>query len=441
MTPGRPRPPGSGIGLGAVGAARSATVRHHPVRATGTGWHHLARPIHLPPQLLHRIAARGSLESPWLAAGLAAVVVASAAVAVVRFRRRRREGVQVRHRGLRRAALAGWLAALTVLGALAGLNAYVGYIPTVPGLLGALPADPPGTRHPSRIETLAIGDPALDVRPGTAYIYLPPGYDDRSNAARRYPVVYLLHGYPGSAIDWFRGAEVRWVMNTMIAERLVQPMIVVAPDASGGWLHDSEMLNQSGGPQVEDYLTGTVVRVIDARYRTVADRSGRAIGGVSSGGYGALNLGLRHQDTYSVILSEMPYGDPGAVTRTLLGGSRAEWLANAPSHYIPTMTFRQPMVVDLLAGTRDPQEFEARRLGRMLTSRGQAALFTEVPGATHTWRGARAETPYALAFASQYLAGRRPPRGGTVTRQVRAASPKRAGLDGPIPTRLRPAQL
>jgi hypothetical protein len=99
------------------------------------------------------------------------------------------------------------------------------------------------------------------------------------------------------------------------------------------------------------------------------------------------------------------------------------------------------MVVDLLAGTRDPQEFEARRLGRMLTSRGQAALFTEVPGATHTWRGARAETPYALAFASQYLAGRRPPRGGTVTRQVRAASPKRAGLDGPIPTRLRPAQL
>lgn len=49
---------------------------------------------------------------------------------------------------------------------------------------------------------------------------------------------------------------------------------------------------------------------------------------MSSGGYGALNLGLRHQGTYSVILSMMPYGEPGAVTRSLLGGSRKLWLAN-----------------------------------------------------------------------------------------------------------------
>jgi S-formylglutathione hydrolase FrmB len=192
-------------------------------------------------------------------------------------------------------------------------------------------------------------------------------------------------------------------MDAMLRDRLVQPMIVVAPDASGGWLHDSEMLDQVGGPQVATYLTRTVVDAVDGAYRTVPDRAARAIGGMSSGGYGALNLGLRHQGVYSVILSEMPYGDPGPVTWSLLGGSHALWLANSPSHYIPTMTFKHPIAVDLLAGSRDRARGEAVRLARMLVASGQQAQDTIVPDANHTWRGARAELPYALAFASQHL--------------------------------------
>jgi S-formylglutathione hydrolase FrmB len=192
-------------------------------------------------------------------------------------------------------------------------------------------------------------------------------------------------------------------MDAMLRDHLVQPMIVVAPDASGGWLHDSEMVNQVGGPQVETYLTRTVVRAVDGRYRTVAGRAGRAIGGMSSGAYGALNLGLRHQDLFSVILGEMPYGDPGAVTGRLLGGSHALWLANSPDAYLPRLAFHQPMAVDLLAGTRDPTRVEAGRLVAMLQARGQDAVDTVTPGANHTWRGAHAELPYALAFASQHL--------------------------------------
>jgi hypothetical protein len=112
------------------------------------------------------------------------------------------------------------------------------------------------------VETLAIGDPALGDPAARAYVYLPPGYDARANAHRRYPVAYLLHGYPGGPIDWFRGAEVQDQqdqMDALLRYHLVQPMLVIAPDASGGWLHDSEMLNQVAGPQVETYLTHTVV--------------------------------------------------------------------------------------------------------------------------------------------------------------------------------------
>ncbi len=358
--------------------------------------------IRLPTDLLHQLGQSGPLESPWLAAGFGVLLAASVAVVAWQAVRRRRSGRRPRHRRLRRVVVGAWLGLLTLLTTLAALNAYVGYVPTLPGLFGSLPGDPVGSRV-SHVEVLRIGDPALDVPPSATYVYLPPGYQAAGNAKRRYPVVYLLHGYPGGPIDWFRAAEIREVMDALLRYRLVQPMILVAPDASGGWLHDSEMLNQVGGPQVETYLTRTVVAAIDARYRTIADRSGRAIGGMSSGGYGALNLGLRHQDVYAVSLAEMPYGDPGDVQHSLLGGSRALWLANAPSHYLPHLRFTEPMAVFLTAGSHDPTLAEARSLGAMLARRGQLVEVKEVPGATHSWHGARVEAPYALAFASQHL--------------------------------------
>ena len=386
-------------------AGRAAAVTHAVAHRHLAPPHHrprLVRLVRIPPDLLHQLGREGPLESPWLTVAIATVLAASLALALWRARRRRRLRMRPRHLGVRRLALGGWLGLLALLGGAAATNAYVGYVPTLPALFGALPSHPSGSRF-SRVETLLIGDASLDVPPVRAYVYLPPGYAAKSNAKRRYPVVYLLHGYPGGPIDWFRGAEVQDQMDALLRYRLVHPMIVVAPDASGGWLHDSEMVNQVRGPQVETYLTRTVVAAIDARYRTIPDRSGRAIGGVSSGGYGALDLGLRHQGAYAVILSMMPYGDPGAVTRTLFGGSRALWLANSPSHYIPKMRFRDSMAIFLAAGSQDPQLPEARLLGRLLAGRGQGVMVREVSGATHTWRGARAEVPYALAFASQHL--------------------------------------
>ena len=384
-------------------------VVHHPLHRVASGL------AHVPAGLLRQVDRAGPLESPWLAVGLGALVPATVALIALSHHWRGRHPGPPRHRWLRRGGLGAWLVLLAALAGLAGLNAYVGYVPTLPSLFGDLPI---GIGHDARgagsqVVSLEIGAPSLRVPPSRCYVYLPPGYGSRAQRRRRYPVVYLLHGYPGGPIDWFRGAQVQETMDAMLADGLVQPMILVAPDASGGWLHDSEMLNQVGGPQVESYLVGTVVHAVDRRFRTVAERAGRAIGGVSSGGYGALNLGLRHQDVFSVILSLMPYGTPGAVTRTLLGGSRALWLANSPAAYIPTMTFRHPMTVELMAGDHDPEVKVAARLARMLHARGQYAVFNEVQGAGHTWRGARVEAPYVLAFASGHLAGWRTMRGMT----------------------------
>jgi hypothetical protein len=107
-------------------------------------------------------------------------------------------------------------------------------VPTLHGVLRDLPVGAVGQRSGSQVVSLMIGAP----RPRHAArsrLRLSAPYGNPSNATRRYPLVYLLHGHPGSAVDWFRGAEAQQVMDTMLAGRLTQPMILVAADASGGY--------------------------------------------------------------------------------------------------------------------------------------------------------------------------------------------------------------
>jgi enterochelin esterase-like enzyme len=343
----------------------------------------------------------GYLESPWLAGLLWILLLATIGYGIWRFVRRRRAHRRLRHAALRRTGLTLGIIVLLVLAGSATANAYVGYVPTIGSAFGNVGED---IRGGSRIDQISIGASDLDVPPGPAYVYVPPGYDNADNQSHRYPVIYLLHGYPGASVDWVRAGDMQQILDKLIADRLVEPMIAVAPDASGGFIHDSEMVNQVGGPQLETYLTKTVPQTIDGRYRTIADRSGRGIGGVSSGGYGALNLALRNQDVFSVSVPMMPYGDPGTVLDSLFGGNQQLLDQNTPSKYIPTMTFTQKMSLLLVAGTQDPQLPTARQLYAQLKARNSSNLdvgLQVVDGATHTWIGATMDSPYGYVFFSE----------------------------------------
>jgi enterochelin esterase-like enzyme len=332
------------------------------------------------------------------------VLLLAAIVGVVwRWRRRHRAGRPLHHAALRRTGVTLGIVVLFVLAGSATANAYVGYVPTIGSAFGSVGED---LRGGSRIDQLSIGAPELQVPPGPAYVYVPPGYDSAANRDHRYPVIYLLHGYPGASVDWVRAGDMQPILDKLIQDKLIEPMIAVAPDASGGWVHDSEMVNQVNGPQLETYLTKTVPQTIDAKYRTIADRSGRAIGGVSSGGYGALNLALRNQDVFSVSVPMMPYGDPGAVLDSLFNGDNQLLEQNTPSEYIPSMTFSQKMSLLLVAGTEDPQLPTARQLYAQLKARDSSNVdvaLQVVDGATHTWHGATMDSPYAYVYFSEHV--------------------------------------
>ncbi len=132
-------------------------------------------------------------------------------------------------------------------------------------------------------------------------VLLPDGYKDDVN--RRYPVVYLLHGYGGDYREWEKVG--------VVEEAAKLSLIIVMPEGD-----KSFYVNHHEAPKArwEDYITKEVVELIDKTYRTVAARHGRGISGLSMGGYGAMALGLRHPELFASVASHSgALGVPGDV--------------------------------------------------------------------------------------------------------------------------------
>lgn len=161
--------------------------------------------------------------------------------------------------------------------------------------------------HGFSLEKTVTGEsPDRDVT-----IYLPPSYDELPT--KRYPVIYLLHGIFDTDETWIRdwtGKNGPWstiqsVMNKGIAERFFGEMIIVMPNELTKW-GGSFYTNSTVTGNWEDFTVREMVTHIDTRYRTLAQTSSRGIAGHSMGGYGALKLGMKHPDVYSVVYAMNP---------------------------------------------------------------------------------------------------------------------------------------
>jgi len=142
-------------------------------------------------------------------------------------------------------------------------------------------------------------------------IYLPPTYD--SSPTGRYPVIYLLHGIGDTdetwTTSWTRNNDGYWaiqnVMDKGIAEGKFGEMIVVMPDNKTNWF-GSFYINSNITGNWDDFNSAELVRYIDTKYRTLNDPGHRGILGHSMGGFGALSLGMRHPDVFSVVYAMNP---------------------------------------------------------------------------------------------------------------------------------------
>ena len=137
-------------------------------------------------------------------------------------------------------------------------------------------------------------------------VYLPPQY---STVGRRFPVIYLLHGFAADHRAFIKGAyqdlSVRVSMDSLIAAGKVQPMLVVPPNARTRF-DGSFYANSTATGRWEDFVARDLVRHIDRRYRTIAKPAGRGIAGHSMGGYGALTVAMRNPGVFSAVYALSP---------------------------------------------------------------------------------------------------------------------------------------
>jgi S-formylglutathione hydrolase FrmB len=168
-----------------------------------------------------------------------------------------------------------------------------------------------------RLREYGLRTPALADETNVR-VLLPAGYDARS--ARRYPVLYLLHG----CCDYdVRGSQA-WTTHGEVEQTTAgAPLIVVMPDGGRGGNYANWHNNGLGGqPEWETYHMGQLMPWVDRTFRTVARRKGRAIAGLSMGGFGAMSYASRHPDRFVAAASFSGIVDSNVSPETVeaLGG-------------------------------------------------------------------------------------------------------------------------
>jgi S-formylglutathione hydrolase FrmB len=310
----------------------------------------------------------------------------------------------------------------------------------------------PKASGPGKVTTEHFHSDALGVDKSYV-IYLPGGYG--VDPAARWPVIYYLNGLGGDETNWTQLADLGGAADAMNLTA-----IVVMPDGDDGFYTNSvtprdydKCMKDGAGlfderedhattcvkkADYEDYIVKDLVGHVDATYATIRDRRARGIAGLSMGGFGALELGMRHTDLFSAAASHSgvdallyvgphPYDKSkvqilddvtqwGAVVepigtwvRAIYGNDRANWEAHDPAVLAQKLTPGQ-LALYLDCGTTDMfgLDAEAEYLHDVLTARGIAHSYYIGPG-RHDFDFWKPRLPHSLAFFAAHFAGQPPP--------------------------------
>ena len=232
-------------------------------------------------------------------------------------------------------------------------------------------------------------------------VYLPSGY---ATSGLHYPVVYFLHGLPAGSGDYRNLGFVEKALATLPA-----PSILVVPQGARSGDPDPEYLDQGPGRKWATAIAAELPRVIDARYRTIASRRGRALIGLSAGGYGAMHLALDHLAAFSVVESWSGYfhpTDPTGLQGLDLGSAQDNDRANVHTQALRLRaTLRsQRTLIAFYVGKGDTRfEAENEQLNQELSRAGISHVFRLYAGGHDQQLWGR-YAPAWLALAVSHLA-------------------------------------
>lgn len=240
---------------------------------------------------------------------------------------------------------------------------------------------------PTGVTHRTFSSRALGVEVGYC-IYLPPGYETEPN--RRYPVVYNLHGAGGNELHSFSSA--RALHDGIVAGRWA-PMILVLPNGgSYSFYKDSA----DGRLPAETLIIRELIPHIDATYRTIATRAGRAIEGYSMGGRGSTRLAMKYPELFCSLHNQagnvLHLADlfdpqkPGEYPNSYLGPDRARYVENDSflllQKNLPAI--KAGLRIAITVGTRDDGHIVTiRDFHSALLAAGVDHTYLEVEGLAH----------------------------------------------------------
>ncbi|MFN6539097.1 MAG: alpha/beta hydrolase [Nostoc sp. EkiNYC01] len=225
-------------------------------------------------------------------------------------------------------------------------------------------------------------------------VSLPPDYEQ--NPKRSYPVIFLLHGGHGDPTAWFsqdKGQAIKTLKQLYITGKL-PPSIIITPDGNdkrgSSPYRDPEYIDGPNG-NVSTAVGDELVKVVQSRYRTLKNPDFWAIGGLSSGGWGAVNVGLHNLDRFSILFSHSGYFQDKSGPR------------NSPIIYIKTIPLQaqKRLRIYLDSGRSDTEEIdEAEQFTKVLNKLKIYYLFRQFPG-SHTWQYWREHLADSLTFVGE----------------------------------------
>ena len=230
-----------------------------------------------------------------------------------------------------------------------------------------------------------------------AVVIIPDNYA----SAQALPVVYLLHGYSGNYADWINKAK-----GFEKAADLYQ-MIIVCPDGGfGSWYWDSPV---DPNFKYETYVSNELVSWVDSKYKTIKDKKGRGITGLSMGGHGAFYLALKHQDVFGVAgtmsggvdIRPFPNNWDMALRLGKLSEHPENWEKYTVMNLLHLLTPNSlALIID--CGTEDFFFKVNENLHQQLVYRNIPHDYISRPGA-HNWNYWNNAVQYQLLFMNNYF--------------------------------------
>jgi enterochelin esterase-like enzyme len=266
------------------------------------------------------------------------------------------------------------------------------------------PHDPRYVEHKGSVEHIKLTSQALGGRSQDVYVYLPPQY--HAHPTRRYPVLYLLHGFPGRPLAFLLTVRMGVVEDELVAKHAAQPLILVLPFGSTGTFTDKEWADGvTPDESWATFVSRDVVNAIDARYRTIPTAAGRAIGGLSEGGYGAINIALHNPNEFRVVESWSGYVK-AAHNHSIFGRTLTGVPANTPLDRVRSAAAELRHTHTYFwfySGTTDPLRRQNRAFANALRRADVPSAYHELRGG-HNWALWRGNAWRSYLVAARRLA-------------------------------------